>query len=103
MKKILLVAIAILGLSVATRAQGMIVPLPIKCNKSETILEMLRDTYHEQAVGGGITSGGGHIRLFVSKEKTFTVIVTATNGTSCILTGGDSWTTEEAKPTGHDS
>lgn len=84
-------------------AQGMVVSIDMACNKSAVVLKMLQDKYKEKAVGGGVTPGGGHIRLFVSDTASFTVILTSPDGISCVITGGDNWTTETAKPIGHDS
>ena len=84
----------------AAYAQGTYVPVQMACNKSEVVLKMLQDKYKEQAVGGGVTPGGGHIRLFVSETASFTVILTSPEGVSCVLTGGDDWTTITAKPMG---
>lgn len=84
-------------------AAPFMAPVTLPCNDSATVLKNLQDKYNEQAVGGGVTPGGGQIRLFVSPENTFTVIMSTPDGTSCILTGGTDWTTDEAKPTGTDS
>lgn len=82
----------------AAHAQGMNINVAMSCNKSEIVLQMLHDKYKEQVAGGGVTPGGGHIRLFVSETDSFTVIVTSPDGISCIMTGGENWTTQTSKP-----
>lgn len=90
---------ALLMWAASAHSQGITMITPHQCNLSELMLKGLTEKYKEVAVGGGISSNGYQIRLFVSKENTFTVLETRPGGVSCINSAGDDWT---MKPLGDD-
>lgn len=95
----LFVLLAII-LAIPAQAQGVTMITPIACDKTETMLKLLSDRYHEQAIGAGINGQGEQVRVFVSDANTFSIIVTKPGGISCFYTGGGDWT---MKPMGNDT
>lgn len=96
----LIAACGIVSGALNGHAQGVTVVTPIACDKTEPMLKMLKDKYHEQAIGAGIAGTGEQVRLFVSDAHTFSIIVTMPGGMSCFYTGGGDWT---MKPIGDDT
>lgn len=82
------------------RAQGVVMITPLQCNLTEDMVKQLGLTYKEVAIGAGISSKGYQVRLFVSKDNTFTVLETRPGGISCINSAGGDWT---MKPIGDDT
>lgn len=73
----------------AANAQNMSVCLP-----HADAVSKLKATYEEQKIGLGLGQRGSSVvELFVSDTGTWTVLVTKTNGMSCIAASGDNWTT----------
>ncbi len=73
------------------------------CLPHADMVAWLKATYEEQKIGrGGGQRGASVVELFVSATGTWTILVTPTNGMSCIATSGDNWTTSPllaGKPT----
>jgi len=62
------------------------------CTTHEDATKRLATQYDERVVGRGLANAGkAMIELFVSEEGTWTVVVSAPGGKSCILASGDSW------------
>ncbi len=70
-----------------TQAQNMSVCLP-----HEDAVAKLKNSYGEEKIGLGLGQRGASIvELFVSESGTWTVLVTRTNGISCVAASGDNW------------
>ena len=89
---IILALVALLMWIGSAYSQGVTMITPHPCNLTEAMLKGLSEKYREVAIGAGISSKGYHVRLFVSKDKTFTVLETRPGGISCINSAGDDWT-----------
>ena len=64
----------------------------------------LQRDHGETARGIGVGDTGQLVtELFVSDTGSFTVLVTRTNGLSCIVAGGHDWTVLEGKLTEEDT
>ena len=66
------------------------------CLPHETAVSKLEKGYGEHRVGLGIGPSGGAIyELYVAETGTWTILVTRTNGLTCIAASGDSWMTSQ--------
>ena len=62
------------------------------CTERSDLVDQLSRTYQEKQHGLGITSAGqGTLEFFASKKGSWTIIVTTTEGETCILATGHSW------------
>lgn len=69
-------------------AQGMSACLP-----HDVAVARQESQYGEKKFGTGLGQRGRSIvELFVSEERTWTVLVTHTNGMSCVAASGGNWT-----------
>jgi len=69
------------------QAQGMSVCLP-----HDDAVAKLKKSYGEEKIGLGLGQRGASVvELFVSETGTWTVLVTRTNGMSCVAASGDNW------------
>ncbi len=83
----ILAALAVLFLSTpAAEAQEI-------CVLRQSAVAKLAAQYDEQVVGRGLAQGGkAMVELFVSATGTWTAVVTDTQGRSCVIASGVSWT-----------
>lgn len=64
-----------------------------QCRERTEVLQHLGAKYKEAPVAVGVTSTGGLIEVLSSGEEgTWTIIVTAPSGLSCLMAAGESWT-----------
>jgi len=62
------------------------------CTDRGTVLGHLASEYSEAPVGMGIANNGGVIEILSSKSgKSWTIILTMPNGTTCMIAAGESW------------
>ena len=73
------------------RAQGI-------CGKRESIIAQLESKYKETRRSVGIQQGRGVVEVFASEGGTWTIIVTDTRGTSCLMAAGEAFQTEAHTP-----
>lgn len=73
-------------------AQSQMIMTPMPCGPTDKIIDMIKNKYGEQVIGFGPTRANDLVRLYVS-EKTFTVLITLRDGTSCMAAAGDIWET----------
>ncbi len=63
-----------------------------RCETRDAALAHLEQTYAEQVIGRGLTSGGrAMVEVLVSDAGSWTVVVTDTRGRTCLLAEGDDW------------
>lgn len=63
-----------------------------RCATHDGAVAQLAKKYSEKVVGRGLFKGGKTMaELFVSTSGTWTVVVTNTAGTSCIVASGENW------------
>ena len=90
-------SLAALVLSTSTAAAGS---KPF-CAERGDLVERLGSKYQEKRHGLGITSANqGALEFFASDQGSWTIIVTTTAGTACILATGHSWHATPAMLTG---
>lgn len=81
------IAAALLSLSMPALAQQA----PV-CTDRGTVLGHLSTEYSEAPVGMGIANNGGVIEILSSEAgKSWTIILTMPNGTTCMIAAGESW------------
>jgi hypothetical protein len=62
------------------------------CNKRSEVMKNLSANYKEAPTALGMASSGGVLEVMTSKDgKTWTVLLTKTDGTSCLVAMGNSW------------
>ena len=67
------------------------------CSDREDIVSQLTEDYNETSIGIGLATNGSVLELFVSPEKTWSVIVTTPHGITCLVTAGEHWEEIEEK------
>ncbi len=91
MKRTLKVSLVASLLVLAGAAQARCLP------HEEAIARLQRD-YGETAKGLGLSNRGPSVmELFVSDTGSWTILVTRTNGLSCIAASGEDWTALEGE------
>ena len=61
------------------------------CGSHTDVISALQREYGETRISRGLTNGGAVIEVFASEDGSFSVLLTAPNGTSCMISAGDSW------------
>ena len=78
-------AVATVGTTGQASAQGV-------CMPREKIVEMLDTRYTESPVAQGLASGGRLLEVFSSPDgATWSLLLTAPDGTSCLMAEGHGW------------
>jgi len=89
MSKAVLMTVAFVLASSAAAAE-------VPCGQRDQLVEWLAVKYEEQPVASGISSKGSLIEVLSSVDgTTWTILLTAPNGTSCVVDTGQAW---QAKP-----
>lgn len=70
------------------------------CGKHDVIEKKLEDDYKEVRIGSGLTGTDEQpahkrriVSLYLSEEGTFSVVITNTTGTTCLMAVGENWET----------
>ena len=63
------------------------------CGKRSDFMEALRAAYDESPVASGYTADGEVIEILASEMGTWTAIVTAPSGETCVVAAGEAWPT----------
>jgi len=81
------------GAAVATLAfAGSAVAATPVCSARSDILTKLANSYHEQPASVALTSDGRLLEVLKSDDaKTWSILLTAPNGVSCLVAAGESW------------
>ena len=61
------------------------------CAPHNDLIEYLRDTYREVPTAAGITAEGNRVEILVSRNGSWTLIVTTPQGQSCAEVAGNGW------------
>lgn len=77
-------------------AAAFFMPAPAQaapsCASHEEALALLAKKYQERRIAVGVTSAGGLVEVLASADGgTWTILVTAPNGQSCIVSAGEGW------------
>ncbi len=66
------------------------------CGTRPDIIGQLAARYDEAPLGAGLIHNSGLVEVWVSEAGTFSVIVTSTQGRTCIIAAGHSWQERKA-------
>jgi hypothetical protein len=64
---------------------------PSVCGDRSAVLTTLGGRYAEKTVSMGLAGNGTVVEVLSSEDGTWTIIMTAPNGVSCLLAAGDYW------------
>ncbi len=89
-----------LGFGAATaRAEGTR-PEPA-CGARDAVVRTLNSKYAERPVSMGLAANGNVVEVMSSPEGTWTIVMTAPNGLTCLIAAGDYWQEMPEKVAGH--
>jgi hypothetical protein len=63
----------------------------VLCASREKLVEVLSDQYKESPVGIGLAQSGQVLEVFASSSGSWSMVMTATDGKTCIIATGDNW------------
>lgn len=69
----------------------------LACGKRDDMVKSLYSQYREQPRAIGLAGQTAVIEVFTSKTGSWTILLTSTDGASCIVSAGESW--EDIPPT----
>lgn len=85
MRKSLSLALGLVLFSSAALAQP-------QCDTRDKVLSLLAEKYKEAPVALGVTNNGGLVEVLSTDEgTTWSIIVTAPDGKSCLVAAGEGW------------
>jgi len=61
------------------------------CSERTKFVDQLSVTYAENTVGLGLVNDGSVLEILVSKNGSWTILVTKPNGISCVVATGEAW------------
>lgn len=61
------------------------------CTKRDRLVQFLADRYKEAPRAMGLVSNSGVMEVYVSSTGSWTIVVTSSNGMSCVIAAGNSW------------
>ncbi len=64
---------------------------PKMCGKRTSMIKVLIEKYNESPRALGLSSAKMAMEIYASESGTWTVMMTLTNGTACIMAAGKSW------------
>lgn len=68
-------------------------PRPNSCVPHKVAVDQLSEMFNEKVVGLGLGKNQKSVvELYVSSKGSWTILVTLTNGMSCIAAAGENWT-----------
>jgi hypothetical protein len=90
------------GLSGLVAALMIVFPLAAKaqfvCAPRAGIVNELAQQFKERPEANGITPDGMLLEVFVSPQRSWTILITSPKGVSCVAAAGDNWERELPKP-----
>ena len=75
----------------------------VKCGERAKIVKRLGTAYQEVGQAGGLISQVQLLEVFVSPDKSWTILVSQPNGVSCLMAAGQSWHEWKVPLTGAES
>lgn len=85
-----------LALTVATSATLLIAgraDAQAVCGPHDQIVSQLGQVYNETQQSLGLAANGSVIEVFASEAGTWTILITDTNGQTCMAAAGEAWQT----------
>ncbi len=73
---------------------------PLACGDRLDLVAQLKDQFHEDQTGFGLTGKGAVVELFVSERGSWTLLLSFPNGRSCLMATGNGWDMAPTKPPG---
>lgn len=73
---------------------GIVLPVQAQenCAARAAVIEYLSDSYQEAPVAMGMTNGGEVLEILTSANgATWTILVTSSDGRTCMVAAGDGW------------
>lgn len=61
------------------------------CGPHDAVVQSLADQYREKPQSVGVINNDTVLEVFVSEAGTWTIVVTDTDGQSCVLSAGEGW------------
>jgi len=61
------------------------------CGSREDLVKLLADQYKESPVGIGLAQTGQLLEVFASSVGSWSMVMTSTDGKTCIVAAGDNW------------
>jgi hypothetical protein len=68
-------------------------PQQMACGDRASLVGQLKEKYHEESNGIGLTGNGAVMELFISEKGSWSLVLTMPNGRSCLISTGDGWET----------
>jgi hypothetical protein len=62
-----------------------------QCANRDAVLERLSAQYHEEPISIGVTATGSLLEVLASPEGSWTIIITAPGGPTCLVSSGEGW------------
>ncbi len=91
----MLCAVFVLAALVAASSFAAPVSSRAICTDRASLVELLRKSHSEARIGLGLTTNGkGVVEVFVAPGGTWSLLVTAIGGQSCVIATGTDWSTE---------
>ena len=86
--------VAAIGLLLGARGQvqAQTIDPQAPCGSHAEISGKLADRFAEATIGIGLTSRGNVVEIFTSSDgKTWSIVMTRPDGTSCLMASGSAW------------
>jgi len=85
------------GLAIAVAALSASAQGPA-CGPREVVLNALQQRHGEKRIAAAVTAAGELIEVLAGRSGTWTILVTAPKGPTCLVANGDGWRALEPNP-----
>ena len=65
--------------------------VPMACGERKQVAQTLKSDHAEEPIAMGLANNGTVIEVFASETGSFTIMMTRTDGLSCLVAAGDMW------------
>lgn len=90
-----------LGLAATLLATPAIIPVEVVCAEREALLTSLSREYSEAPKELGLANNGSVVELLTTRDgRTWTMLMTRPDGTSCVIAAGEAWEAVPAQMAG---
>ena len=78
---------------------GMAQAQPIPCGDRAEAIKHLAEKYGEHPIGIGVSATGAAVELLANKDSgTWSLLMTAPGGPTCLVANGENWFSAKPKP-----
>ncbi len=82
----------LIGLTLLAGALPTTIQAQTTCAERDMVVEKLEGRYGEAFAGGGLQNSSSVFEVWFSEEKgTWTILMTRSNGMTCIMASGTNW------------